>query len=89
MAELVFSQGFIEDTDAVELDSKLAQIMDVIALLETSPCLGSANLPDSIVEQYGASVRKLVIDPFDVIYEFLSHEDVVLIHGLVHQKAAR
>lgn len=89
MAELVFTSGFIEDTDLVERDDKLAEILDIVALLETSPDMGSNSLPASIAERYGANVKKLVVTPFDVIYEHLPEQDEVLIYALVHQRAAR
>ena len=88
MARLVYADAFIEDMTAVELSSKRDEIFDKIDLLSDFPDLGSANIPTSIRLRFGNSVRKLVISPFDVVYEYDQASDSVNILGLVHQRAA-
>ena len=89
MAELVFAEAFIEDMTQVILKSKRDEIMGVISLLESAPGIGSNLVPSSIRKTYGSSVRKLVVSPFDVVYEYCEEVDQVHILGLVHQRAAR
>ena len=88
MARLVYTDSFIEDMTMVELASKRDEIFDKINLLSDFPDLGSANVPVSIRLRFGSSVRKLVISPFDVVYEHDQASDSVNILGLVHQRAA-
>lgn len=79
----------MEDAAIVELESKLDEIIDRISLLEESPEIGSALLPDSIRRRYGPQVRKLIVTPFDVIYDYLPKENAVVILALLHQRGAQ
>ena len=89
MAKLAYAEAFIEDMQSVELKSKRDEIFDRIDLLADFPGLGSSNLPASVVTRFGGNVRKLVVDPFDVIYEHDAQSDTVNILGLIHQRAAK
>lgn len=88
MAKLIILPSFFEDTDYVHSMDKLDEILDAVASLESFPNRGSNLLSDSIISQYGNGVKKLIVNPFDVIYEYLENEDTVLVHALLHQKAA-
>ncbi|MFR5091271.1 MAG: hypothetical protein ACLTDR_03930 [Adlercreutzia equolifaciens] len=77
MAEIVFTEGFMADAAIVEREEKLDEILDTIALLEDAPEIGSAILPASIRRRYGSQVRKLVVRPFDIIYDYLPKDDAV------------
>lgn len=88
MTKLVFAESFIENMTQVELESKRDEIFGRIELLADFPELGSSNLPKSICDNYGPRVRKLVVNPFDVVYEYDEVEDAAHILGLVHQRAA-
>lgn len=88
MAKIVYADAFIEDMFSVELESKRDEIFDRIDLLSDFPDLGSANVPESIAKRFGTQVRKLVVDPFDIVYEHDPNSDSVHVLGLVHQRAA-
>lgn len=88
MARLFYSEAFIEDITGVELTNKRDEIFERVDLLADFPDLGSLNVPDSIRMRFGDSVRKLVISPFDVLYEYDRASESVHILGLVHQRAA-
>ena len=88
MPELMYTEGFIEDIVQVELESKRKEIFGITDLLSDFPELGSNNLPASIFDCYGGSVRKLAVRPFFIIYEYLESEDAVYLLGLDHQRAA-
>ena len=88
MAKLVYTDAFIEDMTSVELTGKRDEVFDKVDLLSDFPDLGSANVPMSIRLRFGNSVRKLVVSPFDVVYEHDQASDSVNILGLVHQRAA-
>ena len=88
MPELMYTEGFIEDIVQVELESKRKEIFGITDLLSDVPELGSNNLPASIFDCYGGSVRKLAVRPFFIIYEYRESEDAVYLLGLDHQRAA-
>ncbi len=89
MAKLVFSEAFIEDMLAVELANKRDEILEKVDLLSSFPELGSGNVPASIRAKYGDSIHKLVVSPFDVIYDHDLDSDTVNVLGLIHQRTAR
>ena len=89
MPELRYTEQFIEDASSIRLDSKRREVRRRIEQLLDFPEIGSANLPDSIVKRFGSDVRKLIIDPFIVVYEFDRTADAVNILALIHQRAAR
>lgn len=88
MPELMYTEGFIEDIVQVELESKRKEIFGITDLLSDFPELGSNNLPASIFDCYGGSVRKLAVRPFFIVYEYRESEDAVYLLGLDHQRAA-
>ena len=88
MPELMYTEGFIEDIVQVELESKRKEIFGITDLLSDFPELGSNNLPATIFDCYGGSVRKLAVRPFFIIYEYRESEDAVYLLGLDHQRAA-
>ena len=89
MAEIVFTEGFLADAAIVEREEKLDEILGTIELLEDTPEIGSAILPASIRRRYGPQVRKLVVQPFDIIYDYLPKDDAVVVLALIHQRGAR
>ena len=55
-----------------------------------SPEMGSRILPTSIKRRFGDTVRKVVVDPFDIIYRYPAENRIlVYVVGLVHQRAAQ
>ena len=88
MPNLMYTEGFTDDMAQVALASKRQEIFHYTDLLSEFPELGSRNLPESIIQTYGNSIRKFVVRPFLVIYEYREAEDAVYILGLDHQRAA-
>lgn len=86
MPKLIYAEQFIEDMTGVRPESKRDEISSAIDLL-SPPELGSRNLPNSIQLKYGKNVRKFVIDPFDIIYEYLPEANEVHVLALVPQRA--
>lgn len=87
MASIDFAEEFIEDMLQVEISSKEEEIFEAISLLEEAPEIGSQILPLSIRRRFGSDVRKLVVKPFDVIYQYYPESDLVYVVGLWHQRA--
>ena len=88
MPEIRYTEQFIEDAASVRLPAKRQELRGRIEQLADFPEIGSANLPESVVRQYGGNVRKLVVNPFIVIYEIDGEDDAVNVLGLIHQRAA-
>lgn len=57
-------------------------------MIEEFPESGSRSLPATIVDEFGLHVRKCVVGPFDVIYEYDPANETVMLHGLVSQRQA-
>lgn len=89
MVRIIYTDAFIEDMLGVKLASKRDEILGKVDLLSDFPDLGSANVPKSIRQEYGSSIRKLVVSPFDIVYEYDQDAQAVYVLGLVHQRAAR
>lgn len=88
MAKVEVSEGFVEDMTQAYMDSKREEIWYAVSLLEFAPEMGSRILPTSIKRRFGDTVRKVVVDPFDIIYRYFAEQDLVYVVGLVHQRAA-
>lgn len=88
MPELRYTEQFIENASSIELASKRQEVRERISQLAVFPDIGSSALPESIVVRFGPNVRKLVINPFIIIYEVNEDADTVDILALVHQRAA-
>ncbi|HIW75639.1 MULTISPECIES: type II toxin-antitoxin system RelE/ParE family toxin [Gordonibacter] len=88
MPELIYTEGFVADVAQIRFESKRNEIKRRVDLLSGFPELGSPNLPRSLVEQYGDTVRKLVVSPFLIVYEYHEDEDTVYLLGLIHQRSA-
>lgn len=88
MAKLVYSDAFVGDMTMVKLARRRNEIFDRVDLLSDFPELGSANVPESIRLRFGDSVRKLVVSPFDIVYDYDRSSESVRILGPVHQRAA-
>lgn len=86
---MVFARAFVESASAVWSERVRAHLARVLSMIETFPESGSAQLPDSIFEEFGPNVRKCALTPFDVIYRYEAGEDTVYVLGLVHQRFAR
>ncbi len=88
MPEIRYAEQFIDDARSIRLAKKRQEVRHRIEQLADFPELGSPNLPASIVERYGANVRKLVVNPFIVVYEIDWEADAIDVLALIHQRAA-
>ena len=88
MPKISYTEQFVADASQIRLASKRAEVKKSIDLLSELPELGSRNLAEYIVRAYGTGVRKLVVKPFDVIYEYDEGDDEVRVLALLHQRAA-
>ncbi len=89
MPRLEFSERFAEDLARVASGKVEARVYAALDNVEAFGEFGSRVVPDSIREDFGEGVRKVVVNPFDLVYTYYPDEDLVRIEALVHQRAAR
>lgn len=88
MPKLEFSERFADDLALVESRKLKARILADLDNIETFGEFGSAAIPESIKEKFGPEVRKVAVNPFDLIYSYYPEQDLVRVEALVHQRAA-
>lgn len=87
MADIVFAAQVVEQLEAVRSERVPGNLMRAFEAIAAFPRIGSANLPQSVVERFGFGVRKFYVEPYDIIYEYHDAEDSVHVYGLVHYRA--
>jgi hypothetical protein len=66
-----------------------AHIYEALDNIEAFEHFGSRLVPESIRLEFGEGVRKVVVNPFDLVYTCYPEENLVRIEALIHQRAAR
>lgn len=88
MPKLMFSQRFARDLAEITSPKLERRIFDMLDYIEAYGGFGSSNVPASVKRCYGEEVRKVAINPFDLIYTLDSEADVAHIEALIHQRSA-
>lgn len=86
MARVIVLESFGETLEGVSSPRVRNAILDAIQLLERLPERGSQDLPPKIRQRFPYA-RKLVVPPFDVIYQYSHETDTAVVIGLIHQRA--
>lgn len=89
MPRVELTERFVNDASDIRTDRVLDYVYRALRNLESFPQMGSTDVPRSIVREFGEGVRKYVVAPFDLIYEYNESSDVVLVYGLVPCVQAR
>lgn len=89
MARLVVTERFIQDTDSVTSARVLDRIDRALRAIETFPESGSPDVPPSVAAEFGEGVRKVVVAPTDIVYEYDRTSDTAFVHGLIPCAMAR
>ena len=89
MPRLEYSERFANDLSAVTSERVKKLVMESLDNIELFGEYGSFLLPDSIRQEFGEGVRKVVVGPFDLIYTLYLEKDVARIEALVSQRAVR
>ena len=76
MPKMIYSDRFIDDASLIWSDKVMSELFTILKNIEAFPEIGSSN------------VRRVVVGPFDLVYEFAEESDTVYIHALVHQRKA-
>lgn len=88
MPELEYSERFAEDLAMVTSARVEERVFRVLDDIEVFDGLGSRDVPRSINERFGGGVRKVTVNPFDLVYTFYPQIDLVRVEALVHQRTA-
>lgn len=89
MANMVYSPRFARELARVTSVRVERKIYKILGIVEEIPRIGSTNIPGSIRAEFGENVMKMVVDPFDIFYEYFEELDTVYVYTLVHQRQAR
>ena len=57
-------------------------------MIEGAGDIDSKAVPESIRSEFGAGVRKLAVNPFDLAYTCDAERDIVFIEAPIHQRTA-
>ena len=88
MPRLEFSERFAEDLARIESPRPEARILADLDNIEAFGEFGSSNIPESIRQEFGSGVRKIAVNPFDLIYTLYPDADLARIEALAHQRSA-
>ena len=89
MPRLEYSERFADDLAPVTSAKVEARVRAALDNVEAFGDFGSRVVPNSIREDFGEGVRKVVVNPFDLVYTYYPEKDLVRVEALVHQRAAR
>lgn len=67
------------------IERKIFEILDTI---EAAGDIGSKAVPESIRSEFGAGVRKLAVNPFNLVYTYDAERNIVFIEAPIHQRTA-
>ena len=88
MPRVEYSERFVKDFALVESPKLEARVLANLDNIEMFGEFGSSNIPKSIKEQFGDGVRKVAVNPFDLVYTYHPEQDLVRVEALVHQRVA-
>ena len=88
MTKLLYSNRFASDLAGVTSANIERKIFDILDTIEAADDIGSKAVPESIRSEFGAGVRKLAVNPFDLVYTCDTERDIVFIEAPIHQRTA-
>lgn len=88
MTKLLYSNRFASDLAGVTSANIERKIFDILDTIEAADDIGSKAVPESIRSEFGAGVRKLAVNPFDLVYTYDAERDIVFIEAPIHQRTA-
>lgn len=89
MTKMIYSQRFAQELARVTSARVEQKIYDTLGIIEACPAIGSCNIPKMIQAEFGDGVLKMVVDPFDIFYEYFELLDTVYVYTLVFQRQSR
>lgn len=84
MAKLVFDEEFLQQWADVPSQRTTDHIDRILQLISVMPGVGSSLVADSVRVAYGQNVLKMLVGPYQIIYEFDRSKDTVYVYGLLY-----
>lgn len=88
MARVHVAHSFRRDLGLVESERVFNDILNTVDLLKVIPTMGSKDVPESIRKAFDGQVRKIPVNPFDIVTIYHEADDLVEVAALVHQCAS-
>jgi plasmid stabilization system protein ParE len=85
-ATVLATDRFIDDAQVIYSERLLNELECTLSRLEVLPQIGSRILAESIVEEFGEEVFKLLLGPFAIIYRYDEKSSIVWLLALIHQR---
>ncbi len=85
---MIYAERFLDDAAQVWSGRLQMKLVNALANIEAFPEIGSRNFPQSIKEEFGDAVRKVALDPFDLVYEYDKATQTVFVYALVPMRTA-
>lgn len=84
VARLIVYEGFIRKRSTIWSKRVGENVDNMLRTIEQMPGVGSSILPQSIRESFGPHVRKAVVSPYEIVYEYDEAGDVVYVYDLLY-----
>lgn len=88
MTKLLYSDRFASGLAGVTSTNIERKILDILDAIEAASDIGSKAVLESIRYEFGAGVRKLAVNPFNLVYTYDAERDIVFIEAPIHQRTA-
>lgn len=89
VARLIVYRGFIEARATVWSDRVGENIDSMLRTIEEMPGVGSSIVPEAVIRVFGPNIRRAVVSPFEIIYEYNQEEDIVYVYDLLYGPMVR
>lgn len=89
MPRLEYAERFANDLVLIRSPKVEARILENLDNIERFGEFGALLVPPSIKREFGDSVRKVAVNPFDLVYTLYPEQDLARIEALIHQRAAK
>ncbi len=77
MPEIHYADRFVDHVAAVYSDRVLEELAKAVDAIVSFPEIGSSNVRQSLVERFGAGIRKMPVGPFVIIYRYQKGADLL------------
>ena len=84
MARLIVFDGYVEARSKIWSERLGQNVDDMLRTIEQMPGVGSSLLPDSVIREFGPNVRKALVSPFEIVYEYDQETDIAYVYDLLY-----
>lgn len=88
LTKLLYSNRFASDLAGVTSANIERKIFDILDVIEGAGDIDSKAVLESIRSEFGTGVRKLAVNPSDLVYTYDAERDIVFIEAPIHQRIA-